>query len=891
MRKLILTFVLGTLCLCAFSQEAFYIYRHDGDFNGFFYDEVIEMRQSKIGVDSVEYDKWVTQEVVLADTIYRIPLAAIDSIGFQQPEIKFNPKVKFLQVEGLTSYLKQVSDIPFRGHENTLTFENLPANLTPQVGDVLIGLETDDCSMLYVSDEMTGSVSCVVEEVQKSGDKTYVYGHSVTQLGDVFEQFITVEQIGIDTAGNIHRRIAGCTPEGFPRNVVAKSGEGEINLVDFGGSFSKSWNIPKDSTQVDLTLDANFQVKFRVAYNIGWTSLFVKLSREYRMRVKPSIGLTVKREFKVSTDDLIETMPKVLFPAACPIFETKPFPALFLHASGSIEARLNLPQVYLGFAEDITIETPAFLPFRYWIRWAPDENTTPTSDMLDLSASIRIQGTIYTGIEFQAIVNTASWFSKILQCGIGLHFYFGPKATAEFTWNRGLLEDTDDYYNLFNSRIGMSFISLGMDATAKAQIGWGDKHEETFFSGSKDFLQYNFRLAPLFEQTTVEEKSGYEVITLYPRINEHATDMILVYNAVSAGIFDPNDTSKSPVPVKESSIFPIAKIEEGEKFVYNVSYGQLKAKRYIAKPIVHGMGESINVDAAGASFNVPAMLDMETDMLHFDVAGNPDSIFFVSNCEKGYMWFVPGSLIQYSPFVSILPVSESENRYLLRCNGHPNYSLFSHLRTSPGDSLANGPSINYMGVEDGEMKKLYLGITQEQNDLAEVEVGVSCDLHFLFSDGLNIPSRASFSDTLRGRRDHNDMVYFTGSKTSTNGNASTYSSMDLFVHRADFDSTRMAYKITLSGHVFERKTFEGRTETETSISFDNVIANDACPGCGSSILFTIEPTNVTSASYKVWYWTFDGDGHATSTTKTSTSFDANSIYGGGAIVTKVPGEE
>lgn len=43
------------------AQEAFYIYRNDGDFNGFFYDEVIEMRQSKIGVDSIEYDKWVTQ--------------------------------------------------------------------------------------------------------------------------------------------------------------------------------------------------------------------------------------------------------------------------------------------------------------------------------------------------------------------------------------------------------------------------------------------------------------------------------------------------------------------------------------------------------------------------------------------------------------------------------------------------------------------------------------------------------------------------------------------------------------------------------------------------------------------------------------------------------------
>ena len=87
------------------AQEAFYIYRNDGDFNGFFYDEVVEMRYSKIGVDSVEYDKWVTQEVVLADTIYRIPLGAIDSIGFEQPEIRLNPNIKFVEREGYSPYL------------------------------------------------------------------------------------------------------------------------------------------------------------------------------------------------------------------------------------------------------------------------------------------------------------------------------------------------------------------------------------------------------------------------------------------------------------------------------------------------------------------------------------------------------------------------------------------------------------------------------------------------------------------------------------------------------------------------------------------------------------------------------------------------------------------
>ena len=143
MRKLILTFVLCTLCLCAFSQEAFYIYRNDGDFHGFFYDEVVEMRYSKIALDSVEHEQYVTYEVELADTTYRIPLAAIDSIGFQQPEIKLNPKVRFMERDGLIPYFIEVCTSYSYGQTAyiCLDFTDMPANMAPQVDDVIIGLQ------------------------------------------------------------------------------------------------------------------------------------------------------------------------------------------------------------------------------------------------------------------------------------------------------------------------------------------------------------------------------------------------------------------------------------------------------------------------------------------------------------------------------------------------------------------------------------------------------------------------------------------------------------------------------------------------------------------------------------------------------------------------------
>ena len=84
------------------AQEAFYIYRNDGDFNGFFYDQVKRMNMSKVDFDGVEHDDYVIQEVLTDDSLYRIPIVSIDSISFVQPEIIFNPSLKNMEETGLT---------------------------------------------------------------------------------------------------------------------------------------------------------------------------------------------------------------------------------------------------------------------------------------------------------------------------------------------------------------------------------------------------------------------------------------------------------------------------------------------------------------------------------------------------------------------------------------------------------------------------------------------------------------------------------------------------------------------------------------------------------------------------------------------------------------------
>ncbi|MBR1668639.1 MAG: hypothetical protein IJ693_10240 [Bacteroidaceae bacterium] len=86
-------------------NAAFYIYQNDGHFDGFFYDEVEKISYSKLDTLGMEHDDYVSQIIVTADSTYLIMLSAIDSVGFVQPEIRYNPRLRDMRKEGMLGYL------------------------------------------------------------------------------------------------------------------------------------------------------------------------------------------------------------------------------------------------------------------------------------------------------------------------------------------------------------------------------------------------------------------------------------------------------------------------------------------------------------------------------------------------------------------------------------------------------------------------------------------------------------------------------------------------------------------------------------------------------------------------------------------------------------------
>ena len=90
MKKLHLIILFVSVAMSSLAQtvgEAFYIYRNDGEFNAFFRDEVDSIAYSNYDTDSIYFDEAVMQVVYTQDSIYRIPLAAIDSVTFNVNDI------------------------------------------------------------------------------------------------------------------------------------------------------------------------------------------------------------------------------------------------------------------------------------------------------------------------------------------------------------------------------------------------------------------------------------------------------------------------------------------------------------------------------------------------------------------------------------------------------------------------------------------------------------------------------------------------------------------------------------------------------------------------------------------------------------------------------------
>lgn len=222
--------------------EEMYIYRNDGQVNGFLPDEVLSIEYSYMDAEGNSYDEIVTQIVNTADSVYMIPLAEIDSISFVTPKTEYKPGVINLS-DQLLPYVVSSSDqsISFSG--------STPSSIMPHVGDKLVTLEMND----------KFPIGFVGEVIAISGNQVTCQKVS---LEDVFDTYYGVsstygyQEDSYASRYSTHRAVDAYGNKDFRLGTFTWSQGAELNSKLFGSDKLAL----KYGTQLSIGITPSFHV-------------------------------------------------------------------------------------------------------------------------------------------------------------------------------------------------------------------------------------------------------------------------------------------------------------------------------------------------------------------------------------------------------------------------------------------------------------------------------------------------------------------------------------------------------------------------------------------------------------------------------------------------------
>ena len=509
------------------AQEAFYIYRNDGDFNGFFYDDVKSMKCSKLDLEGVEHDEYVVQEIETKDSLYRIPLCAIDSIGFQQPDIIFNENFHEVNAYGGTVQTSW-HGLYFADDEGyTIKWPADEESQLPTPGMVIYISNWEDADMGYYGGSHRhfddGPFIGRVMSVTRDNSEDHVPGwytvvcEPVDSIGEVFEQFISVERIGTDNDGYVRRHFAGMDKLKQRRRA---EGQIDVTLVSLNGSFP--FLLGDDRVEVGLTVDLGLNITANAAYKITRDEWYIKV--DFAEDVEAGLTLKATGKMEDVTSWQVGGFP-FYFPSFLPILEVRPGPGAFLKTAGDFTLSLSTPKLALHGRQSLSIGSDG-------VDGGSRFYTGQQDDSNNWSCELSLNGSAQTGVHMPFKTSTHSWFKRIGMCNVGVDVYAGPKLEAHFTLDPAALAGGDVYSTLGGTQIKLTPEDFVIEGNAYFKAG---KKEKNFkiFDAEAGFGAVTMRLFPKFKTTKVDSLVyGYyhqglwdKVFINFPHPSVHATIM------------------------------------------------------------------------------------------------------------------------------------------------------------------------------------------------------------------------------------------------------------------------------------------------------------------------------------------------------------------------------
>jgi hypothetical protein len=569
MKRLYLILLLVVVTLSASAQtigEAFYIYRNDGQFNAFFRDEVQSIEYSHYDLDSVYYDENVTQLIYTQDSLYRIPLAAIDSVSFVQPETVY--KEGSIPLEGaLFDYLIRVE-------EGMLVFDlALPESLVPDVGDKLVATD--------ITEKLPNGFVGIVKTVSAGNDGIYVNCENI-ELSEAVSQYYGVYEVVAGREGQT--RVRG------PRKAM------HDNVIYNGDLPSRRMNIQlglsgfvTEKDIFDINAKNTFDITYTPEIHIKITRVVDDLLLRSHTNLLAITDIDADVEYEVSGEAQKEWkksfLPKTDFLiAGIPVY-------IDLGAKASLSGEIATAFSFKSYAHIVTDITYFDVSLLTVIgntispivnRVGGNVNITTMDlewDYLGFRAEFKPR--IYGRVGLSAISHVAGW--------VGLEGDFGLKATGELMFDVDRIRNAEPGTAVYDELKDLAKIDV------KPYVGvhfmatvFDDRYA---FSLGKDFdtplgTWYQGRILPGFSDTKATALSDTRA-----SVTAKVTNDCFIPYTVGFSLYD-EDNNHVDTKIYEANGKPVKYWTRNAFKSYSCEFSGLsKEKKYKVYPVIRFFGK------------------------------------------------------------------------------------------------------------------------------------------------------------------------------------------------------------------------------------------------------------------------------------------------------------
>ena len=265
-------------------QDALYIFRNDGGFDFFFYGDIDRISYSKIDTAGVEQPDYVVQEVWALDTVYRIPLTAIDSVAFVTPENILWPDV-FCPDDRIADYIIDGDSIWW-----IRLSHDTPLDLLPTVGGKML-IEAGVSP--YIPNGFGGRVAVVEHE-----EDGWLIATEPTAIAEIYQRLVAKAAAATPGA-----QVMRAPRRGLIDGDTYGVPETTLELLNFAKEYTLSNSVISTPDDAPVSISADLTGSLKVKFNSDITlraCLFVDvIDRIFKYDHKTSWWYNMENEYSL----------------------------------------------------------------------------------------------------------------------------------------------------------------------------------------------------------------------------------------------------------------------------------------------------------------------------------------------------------------------------------------------------------------------------------------------------------------------------------------------------------------------------------------------------------------------------------------------------------------